>query len=291
MEVKIVTDSCSDISPAVAKEFGITVVPVYVRFGSEVYRDQVDIDSEEFFRKLATSPIHPSTSAPSPGDFAETYKKLAQETDKIVSIHVTSKHSATYDAALAGKEALPEKRCQIEVIDSKGVTMWQGLVAISAAKAAEARKSLREVVERTHETINQMRALGLLDTLMYAVKGGRLGKAISAVESVLNVKPLLTLRDGEVHPAGLVRSRSKGIERLYEFVKSAVGIEDLSIVHSTTQGEAETLAERLSSFLPKISPRIARLGPALGAHGGPGALVVAFQEAPAVAGGTELNKV
>ena len=279
MATKVVTDSCSDITQEEAKRLGITVIPAYLCFGDEVYRDGVDIDRDEFYHKLMTSPVHPSTAAPSPGDFAKVYEEAAQETDQIVSIHVTSKHSAVYDAALVGKEIAERKGCRIEVIDSKGVTMWQGLVAIAAANAAEAGYNLQQVVNKVHETIRQLRALGLLDTLKYAVKGGRLGNTIFAIESRLNVKPLLTLRDGQVRPAGLARTRSKGIERLREFIRSASRIEDLAIVHATTPDDAQTLAAYARSLFPNIVPRIARLGPALGVHAGPGALVTVVREA------------
>ncbi len=119
MTVRIVTDSCSDIPQEEAKQLGIRVVPVYVRFGDEVYRDGVDIDSREFFHKLVTSSVHPSTAALSPGDFAKVYEEAAQQTDEIVFIHVTSKDSATYDAVVVGKEIAKKKGCRIEVIDSK----------------------------------------------------------------------------------------------------------------------------------------------------------------------------
>lgn len=282
MTVKIVTDSGSDITQEAAKKLGITVIPVYLRFGDEVYRDGVDIDSDEFYRKLMTSPIHPSTAAPSPGDFAKAYEEVARETREIVSIHITRKHSAVYDAALLGKEIAEGKGCHVEVIDSKGVTMWQGLVAIAAAKAAEAGHSLHQVVNKAHETISQLRVLALLDTVMYVVKGGRLGKAASAIStigSLLHVKLLLTLRDGEIRPAGLVRSRRKGMERLSEFVRSVSRIEDLAIVHGTTPDDAQKLADYVCSLFPNIVPRIVRLGPALGVHAGPGALVTVLRGA------------
>jgi len=279
MTVKIITDSGSDITQEEAKKLGVTVVPVYLRFGDEVYRDGVDIDCDEFYHKLVTSPIHPSTAAPSPGDFAKVYEEAAQETGEIVSIHITSKHSAVCDAALVGKETAEKKGCRIEVVDSRGVTMWQGLVVIAAAKAAEAGYSLNQVVDRVRETINQLRALALLDTLRYAVKGGRLGKALFPVESLLNVKALITLRDGQIRPAGLARTRSKGIDQLRKFTRSALHVEDLAIVYSTTPGDAQTLAEYVGSLFPNIVPRRTRLGAALGVHAGPGALVTILKEA------------
>lgn len=278
MVVKVVTDSGSDITQQEAKRLGITVVPVYLRFGDKVYRDGVDIDANEFYDKLINSSVHPSTSSPSPGDFARVYEEASQEGDEIVSIHITSKHSTTYNAALLGKEIAEAKGCHIAVIDSKGVTMWQGLVAMAAAKAAKSGASLQQVVERVHETISRMRALALLDTLAYAIRGGRLSKTICAIESVLRVKPLITLREGEIRLAGLVRTRNKGIDRLREFIRKASHIEDLAVVCSTTSDSAQILAEYVGLLFPGIVPQIARVGPALGVHAGPEALVVVVRE-------------
>lgn len=278
MTTKVVTDSCSDITQQEAKRLGIIVVPAYVRFGEEVYRDGVDIDSDEFYHKMVTSPVHPSTAAPSPGDFTKGYQQAAQEANEIISIHVTKKHSAVYEAVLVAQELAQKEGCRIEVIDSRGVTMWQGLVAIAAAKAAEAGCSLQQVVTEVHETIGQLRALALLDTLKYAVKGGRLSSTLLSIESRVNVKPLIHLRNGEVRPAGLARTRSKGIDRLRQFARSAVNIKDLAIAHSTTPHDAQALADYVSSLFPNVAPRIARLGPALGVHAGPGALVIVFRE-------------
>jgi len=278
MKVKIVTDSSADINPELAQQLGITVVPLYLSFGDKVYRDGVDIGADEFYQKLETSPVHPTTSAPSPGDFATIDKGLAKETDKIVSIHIGSKVSATYDAALQGKEALAGTSCQIEVVDSQWVTMALGLVTIAAAKAAQAGESLNRVLEEAKTSISRIRVLGVFDTLKYLLLGGRVSKTKAIMGSVLNVKPLFTMQDGELTQAGLVRTRSKGITRLVELVRSALDIQDLAIVHSTTPEEVSSLKELISSILAKERIHIARLGPALGVHGGPGTLVVALRE-------------
>jgi DegV family protein with EDD domain len=277
--IKIVTDSCSDITQEEAKNLGIIVVPAYVHFGDEVYRDRVDIDCDQFYHKLVTNRVHPSTAAASPGDFAKVYEEIAKETSEIVSIHVTAKHSAMYDSALVGKEVAEKRGCQIKVIDSLGVTMWQGLVVIAAANAAKAGYSLKQVISKALETISQLRALALLDTLRYAVKGGRLGNTIFAIESLLNVKPLITLHGGEIRPAGLTRTRVKGIARLYDFIASTPHIEDLAIVYSSTPDDAQVLADHARSLFPNLIPRISRLGPTLGVHGGPGALAAIVKKA------------
>jgi DegV family protein with EDD domain len=272
MTIKVVTDSCSDITQEEARKLGITVVPAYIHFGDEVYRDGVDIDPDQFYHKLVTNNVHPSTAAASPGDFAKAYEELAKETSEIVSIHVTAKHSAMYDSALVGREISEKKGCHIEVIDSLGVTMWQGLVAIAAANVAKAGYSLKQVVNKALETISQLRALALLDTLRYAVKGGRLGNTIFAIESILNVKPLITLNGGEIRPAGLTRTRVKGIARLHDFIASLPHIEELAIVYSSTPDDAQKLADYARSLFPHVTPWISKLGPALGVHSGPGAL-------------------
>ena len=276
MAVKVVTDSTSDIPPQIAQALGITVVPMYIHFGDKSYRDRVDISEDEFYQKLMESPIHPTTSTPTPGDFAEVYNKLAQESDEIVSILITAKESATYNSALLGKEAM-RKKCRIEVIDSQAVTMGAGLITIAAAKAAQVGENLERVVEVVRQAIPRIRLLGCLDTLKYVLKGGRLGKAAVLLGPILNVKPLLTMREGKLSPVGMARTRAKGIDRLYKFVGNTPHVEDLAIVHSTTPTEAQTLAEKVKSLIRK-QPLIARLSPALGVHGGPGTLIVAIKE-------------
>jgi len=273
MTVKIVTDSAADLPLDLAQELGITIVPVYVRFGTEFYRDGVDIGPDEFYAKLTSSPVSPFTSAPSAGDFAQVYRDVASSTDEIVSIHITRRHSSTYDTALLGRKMIEKTKCRIEVIDSEGVTMCQGLVVLAAARAAEAGGELHEVVQTAQEAIRQIRVLALLDTVKYITKGGRVGNAISRVESIFNLKALLTLHNGVIRPAGLARTRNKGIGRLREFIKSALHIEELAIVYSTTHDDAQKLADYAVSLLPNIVPKIVRLGPALGVHVGPGAII------------------
>ena len=277
MTVKIVTDSSCDLPAELVQELGITVVPLYVRFGEEVYRERVDISEDEFYQRLIRGPIHPVTIQPNPQDFAEVYQKLSPEADGIVSIHISSKLSGTCNSALQGKKII-EKGCPIEVIDSQSITMGLGLVDIVAATMAKAGESLSSVAEETRRIIPNIHLLGLMDTLKYLALGGRIGKAKALLGSVLNVKPIITLKDGEVMPAGQARTRAKGIERLFDFVKNAANIEDLTVAYSTTPNEAQALAERISSIFTKEPIKLARLGTTLGVHGGPGFLVVAFRE-------------
>jgi DegV family protein with EDD domain len=277
MAVKIVTDSAADLPTTLAEELGTTVVPVYLCFGDEVYRDRVDISEDEFYQRLLHDPIHPSTTQPTPQDFADAYQKLSQEADGIVSVHISSRLSGTYNSAIQGKK-LVENECPIEVVDSQTVSIATGLIAMEAAKIAMSGRNLQQVAAEVRQIVPYIHLIILFDTLKYLAKGGRIGKAKALMGSVLSVKPLLTVKDGELVPAGQVRTRSKGIERLFDFAKNAIDIQDLSILHSTTPDEAQILAERIGSIFPRERITIARLGPGLGVHGGPGVLAIGFRE-------------
>lgn len=275
--VRIVTDSTSDLPPELAKELGITVVPAYVHFGSQSYRDGVDIGSEELYRRMLDGSVHPTTSSPAPGDFADAYRRLLQETNEIICLTVTSKHSAIYESAMTGKRSIEEK-CRVEVIDSQSVTMGLGLLAILAAREARSGKTIDEIAEVVRSAVPRTRGMCMLDTIKHALRGGRLGKGGGLLGSLVKVKPLLEIKDGLVRPCGVTRTRSVGIERLCEFVTKHLPIEDIAVVHSNVAPEAEKLAERIRSIVPDSRPIIAKLGAALGVHGGPQALVVALRE-------------
>jgi DegV family protein with EDD domain len=257
-------------------ELDVTVVPEYLRFGDTVYRDRVDISEEEFYRKLLHDPVHPRTAQPSPQDFAGVYNKLSPEADGIISIHLSSKLSGTYDSAVQGKKMI-SKGCPIEIVDSQTVSIALGLVVIQASKMAKSGMSLQQIADELGRIIANVHMLILFDTLKYLAKGGRIGKAKALLGSVLNVRPLLTVRDGELVPSGQVRTRSKGMDLLLNFVKNAGEIQDLAVLHNTTPDDAQALVERTSSIFPKERTIIARVGPALGVHSGPGVLAIALR--------------
>jgi DegV family protein with EDD domain len=279
MPVRIVTDSTADLPPDVVKDLGIAIVPVYVRFGQTSFRDGIDISREDFYERLVSSPVHPTTSQPTPADFAHVYRALSHESDRVVSIHVSGKLSGTHDSALRGKE-LANTKCDIHIIDSQSVTMGLGMITLAAARIAASGQNLHRVIETTKEAMGNTHLMGVFDTLKYLLLGGRIGKAKALMGSILNVKPVLTLRDGELHPAGNARTRAKGIERLVEFARNAVGVQEMAVIHSTTPDEARGLRDRLGSLVDASRLHIARLGPALGVHAGPGMLAVALRNTP-----------
>ena len=273
MTVKIVTDSTSDIPKEAAEELGITVIPLNVHFGLDSFRDGVDIHSEEFYQRLVTSPTLPTTSAASPGIFTECYNSLADGAD-IVSIHISSRLSATYEAALAGKRDV-EKDCQIEVCDSRSVSMGLGLIAVAAAKAAKEGASLEEVKKVVQDAIDTVFVVVGVDTLEYLQKGGRMGKAQALVGSLLSIKPILALQDGEVFGKERVRTHGKAVARMYELLEEQLPAKELAVVYSTDPEEARKMVLRLKEIAPKQSVRLACFGPVLGVHTGPNALGIA----------------
>jgi len=255
---------------------GITVVPLYVCFGQDMYRDREEITEEDFYQRLLQGPVHPTTTQPTPNDFVEVYRQFSTSVDGIVSIHISEKLSGTCNSARQAIK-LVEEGCPIEVVDSETVSTALGLVVVAAATAAKAGGSLQQVAEAARQAIANTRILVLFDTLHYLAKGGRIGKAKSLLGSMLSVKPMLTITEGEFVPVGQVRTRSKGIEKLLEFVRSADGIEDLAVINSTTPDEAESLADSIRTIVPSAQTRVTRLGTALGVHGGPGVLAVTYR--------------
>jgi DegV family protein with EDD domain len=274
LAIKVVTDSGSDISLEVAKELGITIVPVYIYFGEKAYKDGVDIGPDELYERLVEGQIYPTTTQPMPADFAKTYGELSEDADAIVSIHLSTKVSGTYNAALQGIE-ITEPKCEVRVVDSFSVSVGLGIIAMAAARVAKAGGTLVEVLEETKRAISQTQVRGLLDTLHYLLKGGRITKARALVGTLLNVKPILTMREGEIVQAGMARSYARGVERLFGLVQSCRNLREVAIAHSTVHEEAMALKNRIDFIVDEDRIQMSRIGAGLGVHGGPGTLLVA----------------
>lgn len=278
MAVKIVTDSLSDITSDIAKGLGITVVPLTVFFGHESYLDRVTITTDEFYHRLIHGNIWPTTTQPPPRDFADVYDRLSEETDEILVITLSSKLSGTYQSALSAKD-LVEKKCRIEVIDSLTVAMGLGLVVISTARKAQTGANLDELTDFVRKALDRSHFTAYFDTLKYLAKGGRIGRAQGLLGSVLSIKPILTVKEGEISPVTRLRSQAAGVEYLYNFVTGFTSIEALAVEHSTLPDEADKLVERLSPSFPKENIYRSTVSPVLGVYGGPNAIAVTVLEA------------
>lgn len=271
--VKIVTDSLSDITSDVAQGLGITVVPLTVLFGHETYLDRVTITTDEFYRRLINGTVWPTTTQPTPKAFADVYDKLAAETDEILVVTVSSKLSGTYQSATGGKSMMT-KQCRVEVIDSQTVAMGLGLIVLAAAKKAQAGAKLNELVDFVNKALSRSHLIIYFDTLKYLAKGGRIGKAQGLLGALLTVKPILTVKDGEIAPLTRVRSLAAGMDYIYNAAAGISPIEALAVEHTTNPDDAERMAARLSSIIPKEHIHRSTVSPVIGVYAGPGAFAV-----------------
>ena len=284
MAVKLVTDSTCDLPQDLARDWDITVVPCNVHFGDEVYKDGIDMGADEFYGRLVSSATLPTTAQPSVNDFLQVYKALSVEGHDIVSIHLSAKLSGTLNSAIQARALLTEAAQpggakdsgSIEIIDSRMASVGLGLIALAAAHVVRAGGSWGEVVESVRSSLPRTHCYFLLDTLEYLQKGGRIGKARAFLGSLLGVKPILMVKDGEAHPVERVRTREKGLRKLAEILTGLAHAKHLAVLHSTTPGDAEALRERLGDLAPEGGIVMARFGPVVGTYLGPGALGVSL---------------
>ena len=239
--VKVVTDSCSDITPQLARELGISVVPLYVQFGNETYQDNVDLSTEEFYQKLKTSDIHPKTATASPAHFAQIFNELAEATKEIMAITLSEKFSAIYATTLQGK-AMVKKDCRIEVIDSRAGAGAQMLLVIAAAKMAQSGANLEQLTDRIKGVIPRAHIRMTFDTLEYLRRGGRVGKAQAFLGGLLKVNPVLGIKDGAAFPIARCRNRAQAMDFLVDFVKGFGRTEAVAIEDATTPKELEAVS-------------------------------------------------
>ena len=268
MGVRVVTDSSCDLPQARAAELGIEIVPLTIRFGSEEFVDRVELSNDEFWRKVATSPVLPETAAPSAGAFEATFRRLAEEgADGVLCVNLSSRLSATMQSAQLAAKAL-DGICPVEVVDSLSVSMGLGLQAINAANLATGGADLDTVVAATEDQARRTRLFGALDTLEHLRKGGRIGAAQALLGSVLSIKPVIDVRDGVVAEAGRVRTRSKSLRYLADQIAGAGKPESVYVFHANAP-DVEELLDLLAPSVPREQIELGLIGPVIGTHTGP----------------------
>ena len=279
MTIAVVTDSTSDLPADLATTYGIRVVPLNVRFGVDEYLDGVTMQAAEFYRRLESSEELPTTSQPAVPSFVDVYRELLADHDSIVSVHLSSKLSATHTAAVQAKEELGDDMSRVEVVDTLQASMALGWVAVGVAQAISSGANVEEAVALAHSLSSRAKFLGLVETLEYLHKGGRIGNAQKLVGSLLRIKPILELSDGVAHPLDRARSKSKGIARIKQLVEEAAPLSHLCIMYTTEQELAEGIAGSLSHTVTDEAPIVARQGPVVGTYLGPGALGACYVKA------------
>lgn len=277
MAIRIVTDSAADLPPELVRQWDITVVPCNVVVDDVSYKDGVDISADEFYRKLVANPQLPTTSQPSAADFQAVYEDLVEQGDTIVSIHLSAKLSGTLNSAEQARDSIGA--ADIQIIDSQLASIPMGLVVLAAAQLAQNGGSSQEIADQVRRDLPLTQCYFLLDTLEYLQKGGRIGKAQAFLGNMLNVKPILGLRDGEVHPVERPRNRQRGIRRLLELAHQAAPLRQLAVIYSTEPEVAVELRLGLTDLLPEDQIVTSRYGAVLGTYIGPKAVGLALTRA------------
>jgi fatty acid kinase fatty acid binding subunit len=271
MTVRIVTDSTADIPAEQARALGITVVPLTVFFGDEAYLDGVELDNAAFYQKLLTSKVTPRTSQPSPAAFLEAFTNLINDgADSILVVLVSAKLSGTYQSACTGRDTLPDdvRKIPIEIVDSATVSMGMGQPIMAAAKEAQQGAGFEEIQTRLRSRLTRTRILFALDTLEYLKRGGRIGGAKALLGNMLNVKPILAIKNGIVVPVEQPRTRSKANARIAQLVAEMGQLEQFAIVESDAEA-GQQLAQALQAVYPHTIPTY-KLGAVVGTYTGPG---------------------
>ncbi len=275
MGVRVVTDSACDLPQDLVDELGIEIVPLTIRFGSEELVDRKELGTGEFWRRLATSPVLPETSAPSAGAFTEAFRRLiADGADGIVCINLSSKLSATMQAAQVAARAVADE-CRVEIVDSLAVSMGLGSLCLTDARRADDGASIDEILADVIDRRDRTKLFGTLDTLEYLRKGGRIGAAQHLLGSVLAIKPVVEVRDGVVAEAGKVRTRSKALKHVADKLESG-RFENVCVLH----GDAPDLDEFLDLLAPVVKRDdivVGQIGPVIGTHAGPRVIGVTYQ--------------
>jgi DegV family protein with EDD domain len=276
-KVAIVVDSTAYIPEDLIKKYNLHVIPLTVNWQDETLLDGVDITPPQFYKRLQSTSEIPTTSQPSAGAFADFFKKVAEEADSIVAIHISDHLSGTLDSARSAVDMLDN--IQIEIVDSLSTSMGLGWIVLAAARAVEQGKSAEDVAQLARELVSKSRIIFVVDTLEYLYKGGRIGGAQRLMGSVLSIKPLLHLEEGKIEPLASVRTKKKAVEQMLDVIDEE--IKDKKSVRMATFNalapeEAKELGDMLQARFKPIELLHAELSPAIGTHVGPGTIGAAY---------------
>ncbi|MGH9207074.1 MAG: DegV family protein, partial [Acidimicrobiales bacterium] len=269
--IRVVTDSACDLSAELAAERGVTIVPLSIRFGSEEFVDGSTISTDDFWARCAASPVLPETSAPSAGAFQEAFLAAADEGyEGVLSLSLSSGVSATYQATVAAANAVAD-RIPVRTVDSRLLTMGQGLIALDVADLAALGASLDELAARAVQLIPRTSVFGVVDTLEHLEKGGRLGGARALLGSLLSIKPVITLVDGEVAEESKQRTRARSMRYLADKAGDSAPLSRLAVANGAAS-DIDTFLAMIKGVRSEHPPVVVDLGPVVGTHTGPGTI-------------------
>lgn len=270
--IAVITDSTGYLPPKLIDQYGIYVVPVYILWGSQKFRDGVDITTTEFHRRLREDPVHPTTTQPNPDDFLRIYEQLAVEHDAIIAVLISSELSGTVNSAQIA--ASDFNRVPLCIVDSHLTTMGLGFTVLAAARAAAQGKSLEEVEEAARAAALRVKVMFAVDTLKYLHRGGRIGGASRMLGTALSIKPILHLNEGRVDALESVRTKAKATKRMLDLAAQYADSRPVqaAVIHADALEEAEILRSKVAERLICKELYVADLSPAISFHTGPGTL-------------------
>jgi DegV family protein with EDD domain len=278
-KVAIVTDSTAYLPHECLKQYNISVTPLSVIWGNEVYQDGVDILPEEFYKRLENSKTMPTTSQVTPATMVSTFQSLLDQGCDVLGIFVSSKISGTFQSAAQARESITGAEDKIALVDSLGTTMAMGMPVLTAARAAEAGESLLECQKIAQHACANSGVLFVVETLEFLRRGGRIGGAQALLGAALNIKPILELRDGKIEAAGKVRTRQKAIQHVIELAAERINGRApirLAVTHANSEGDALSLLKSAQAQLDPIETFCCPLSPVIGTHAGPGTLALNY---------------
>ncbi len=276
-QIALVTDSTAYMPRDLVAQYGITVVPNVVTWGTKTYRDGIDIQSAEYFERLKTDPVQPTTAVSSVGEFRDGYARAADLAPVVLGIHISAKLSGTFNAAEQGRAMLPDKN--ITILDSNATAMALGFVVLAAARAAEAGQSAEQVIAAAKAAIPRVGLVFTVETLEYLRRGGRIGGAQAFLGGLLDMKPILELRDARVEPVERMRTKKKAIDRVLDLIAEKVagkGAVHLATIHAAAPQEAANLLAAAKQRLNAVEGIMAEASPTVATHTGPGTVGLAY---------------
>lgn len=268
----IVTDSTADLQPGLQQRLGLAMVPLVVNWDGQTYRDKLDLSTSEFYRRLRASKSLPKTGAPSLAAFEAAFREQLKEHEAVISISLAARLSGTYEVARRAAESVDPHR--IWVVDSGSVSICIGWLAELAVTLAREDMKPSDIVDRLIEARARLRILALLDTLEFLQRGGRIGRAAALAGTLLSVKPIVSVRDGELAPVERVRTMNGALRRLVELVVAEGPIERLGVIDGDAGANASEVQKQLAARYPDVAIDRGELGPVVGTHGGPGVIGV-----------------
>ncbi len=276
-KIKIITDSTSDIPKNISEKHDIEVLPLTILFEEDEYKDWVDITPSDFFKRMRESEVLPSTSMVTPNDFNMAYKKFLNEYDEIISIHLSSHSSGTFNSAALAKEAINSDK--IHVFDSKNYTYGFGQFVVEAAIMAKEGKSSKDIIERLEYMKNNLKTLFVVDTLEYLKKGGRLSATKATIGTLLNLKPILTVKEGKIVAIDKARGFKKALKRIAEIIQEEeidLNQQVLKIGHADNYEHLKIFSKIMEDAFGKCNVEEFEIGCVIGVYCGPGTVVIHY---------------